>query len=199
VPRLWLVLPDDGRRPNPGPLDELLARWLYGYMAQEKDDSETDSVFRALADPTRRRILRDLRKTDLAAGDIASHFPISGPSVSRHLAVLKAAGLATERRQANKVIYSLAPERLRLTVGAFLSAVCPDDTSARSPRKKKSKAADKGAGKDKGKPSGTGHAGQRAGARAKSTPAQEETGPAAAHGGAISTATGISTGISTGE
>ena len=58
------------------------------------DESAVASVFRALADPTRRRILQALRKGELAAGDIASRFPISGPSVSRHLAVLKAAGRA---------------------------------------------------------------------------------------------------------
>jgi DNA-binding transcriptional ArsR family regulator len=164
-------------------------------MAQEKDDVQTGSVFRALADPTRRRILRDLRKGDLAAGDIASRFPISGPSVSRHLAVLKAAGLATERRQANKVIYSLAPERLRLTVGTFLSTVCPDDALARSPRKKKGKATDKNATKDKGKPSGASRAGQRAGARAKGAPAQRDAGSAAPRGtSAISTPAVIGTG-----
>ena len=164
-------------------------------MAQEKDDSQTDSVFRALADPTRRRILRDLKKADLAAGDIASRFPISGPSVSRHLTVLKAAGLATERRQANKVIYSLAPERLRLTVGTFLSTVCPDDTSARPPHKKKGKAPDKNASKDKGKPPGASHAGVRAGARTKGTLAQDNGGSAEPHGNVtISPLTAISTG-----
>lgn len=44
------------------------------------------SVFRALADPTRRQILQDLRDGEMAAGDIASRFPIKGPSVSRHAA-----------------------------------------------------------------------------------------------------------------
>src|SRR5947209_7960567 len=50
-------------------------------------------VFRALADPTRRQILQDLRGGELAAGEIGARFPISGPSVSRHLSVLKAAAL----------------------------------------------------------------------------------------------------------
>ncbi len=120
-------------------------------MAQDKDDPETAAVFKALADTTRRRILRDLRKGDLSAGDIASRFPISGPSISRHLTVLKSAGVVTERRQANRVIYSLAPERLATTVGTFLAAVCPDKTSSRPPRKKRSKASEKSPGKDKGK------------------------------------------------
>ena len=104
-------------------------------MAQDTDDFQTQAVFKALADPTRRRILRDLKKAPLPAGDIASHFPISGPSVSRHLAVLKAAGLVTERRQANKVIYSLAPERLAVTVGSFLRRGVPRPVAAPSAKK----------------------------------------------------------------
>ena len=100
-------------------------------MAADREDTATAAVFRALADPTRRQILQDLCKGELAAGDIASRFPISGPSISRHLAVLKAAGLITERRQANRVIYSLVPDRLVLSVGLFLSAVCPEETLAR--------------------------------------------------------------------
>jgi DNA-binding transcriptional ArsR family regulator len=119
--------------------------------AVQSDAVQSDAVFKALADPTRRRILRDLKKADLPAGDIASRFPISGPSVSRHLAVLRAAGLVTEQRQANKVIYSLVADRLAATVGSFLAAVCPDELP-RPQRKKKGKSADKNGGKDKGKP-----------------------------------------------
>lgn len=83
-------------------------------------------AFRALADPTRRQILEELRAGELSAGEIAGRFPISGPSVSRHLGVLKAAGLIRERRAANRIIYSLAEERLALCVSRFLSAVCPE-------------------------------------------------------------------------
>ncbi|MGO8875334.1 MAG: metalloregulator ArsR/SmtB family transcription factor [Acidimicrobiales bacterium] len=84
------------------------------------------SVFRALADPTRRQILQDLRDGERSAGDIAARFPISGPSVSRHLSLLKAAGLIQERRDANRIYYQLVEERLALCVGGFLSAVCPE-------------------------------------------------------------------------
>jgi DNA-binding transcriptional ArsR family regulator len=82
-------------------------------------------VFRALADPTRRQILQDLRDGELAAGEIASRFEISGPSVSRHLAVLKTAGLVRDRRDGNRILYALEQDRLALIVGGFLSAVCP--------------------------------------------------------------------------
>ena len=88
--------------------------------------AEEASVFRALADSTRRQILQELRPGELAAGQIAARFPISGPSISRHLGVLKAAGLIRERREANRIFYSLAEERLAICVGRFLSAVCPE-------------------------------------------------------------------------
>jgi DNA-binding transcriptional ArsR family regulator len=100
------------------------------------DDAESESVFRALADPTRRQILQDLRGGELAAGEIAARFPISGPSVSRHLSILKAAGLARERREGNRIIYTLAEDRLALCVGGFLSAVCPDQVVLRHRRAK---------------------------------------------------------------
>ena len=107
-----------------------LALWLNSDMA----DDEAASVFRALADPTRRQILQDLRDGEMSAGDIASRFPISGPSVSRHLSVLKGAGLVRERREANRIIYSLAEDRLALCVGGFLSAVCPEQVVVRRRR-----------------------------------------------------------------
>jgi DNA-binding transcriptional ArsR family regulator len=97
-------------------------------------DDEAASVFKALADPTRRQILHDLRDGELAAGEIASRFPIKGPSVSRHLAILKAAGLVEERRDANKIMYSLVEERLALCVGEFLSTVCPEQIVLRRRR-----------------------------------------------------------------
>jgi DNA-binding transcriptional ArsR family regulator len=93
-------------------------------------------VFRALADPTRRQILQDLRDGEMAAGEVAARFPISGPSISRHLTVLKSAGLVTERREANRIYYSLVEERLAVSVGNFLSAVCPEQVIMRHKRKK---------------------------------------------------------------
>jgi DNA-binding transcriptional ArsR family regulator len=99
---------------------------------------DQSSVFRALADPTRRQILQDLRGGERAAGEIAAGFSISGPSISRHLTILKSAGLVTERRQANKIYYSLVEERLAVSVGSFLSAVCPEQVVIRTKRKKAS-------------------------------------------------------------
>jgi len=82
-------------------------------------------IFRALGDPTRRQILQELKDGELSAGVIVSRFKISGPSVSRHLSILKSAGLIEERREGNRIHYRLQPERLALCLGDFLSAVCP--------------------------------------------------------------------------
>lgn len=66
-----------------------------------------DLLFHALSHPCRRRIVVMLRKEDMNAGEIASRFDISQPSVSRHLMVLRKAGLVTAKRCANQVVYSL--------------------------------------------------------------------------------------------
>jgi DNA-binding transcriptional ArsR family regulator len=92
-------------------------------------------VFKALADPTRRQILQDLKDGELSAGEITARFPISGPSISRHLSILKGADLVEERREGNKIVYQLEPEHVAEVVGAFLSAICP--TQALRNRKRK--------------------------------------------------------------
>src|SRR2546427_12944614 len=71
-------------------------------------------AFRALADPTRRQILQELKKGELSAGQIAACFPISGPSISRHLSILKTADLISERREGNRILYRLGPEQVGL-------------------------------------------------------------------------------------
>jgi DNA-binding transcriptional ArsR family regulator len=90
-------------------------------------------VFRALADPTRRQILEELKPGELSAGEIAGRFAISAPSISRHLAILKAAELVSERRDGNRILYRLEPETLITSLNAYLSAVCP--TQVRQRRK----------------------------------------------------------------
>lgn len=66
-----------------------------------------DATIRALADPTRREILRLLRERDLAAGEIASRFDMTAPTVSHHLSVLKQAGLVQAERNGRSVVYSV--------------------------------------------------------------------------------------------
>jgi DNA-binding transcriptional ArsR family regulator len=94
-------------------------------------------VFRALADPTRRQILQELKRGELAAGEITACFTISGPSISRHLSILKNADLISERREGNRILYRLQPEQIASAVGDFLSAVCPTQIGQRRRLKRK--------------------------------------------------------------
>ena len=64
-------------------------------------------VFKALADPTRRRILELLAQGDLTAGEIAAHFDMTKPSVSHHLNILKSAALITDERRGQNIVYCL--------------------------------------------------------------------------------------------
>lgn len=64
-------------------------------------------TFRALADPTRQRILELLGKRDMTAGEIADQFHISKPSISHHLSLLKQAELVVDERQGQTILYSL--------------------------------------------------------------------------------------------
>jgi DNA-binding transcriptional ArsR family regulator len=59
---------------------------------------QRDRVFRALADPTRREILRLLRSGRLTVGELTDHFPVSRPAISKHLRSLRSAGLVATRR-----------------------------------------------------------------------------------------------------
>lgn len=68
--------------------------------------------FTALADPTRRGIVELLADGERDAGTIAGHFTISKPAISRHLGVLRAGGMVSMRRDAQRRIYSLRPEGL---------------------------------------------------------------------------------------
>jgi len=76
-------------------------------MSKEQAQSGRDDTFRALADPTRRRILRLLSAGEMSAGDLATNFEISGPSMSHHFNVLKNADLIRTRRNGQQILYSL--------------------------------------------------------------------------------------------
>src|ERR1051325_7559961 len=93
-------------------------------------------IFKAIADPTRRQILQMLKDEDLAAGEIASSFEMAAPSVSKHLSILKNAGLITERRDGNRIIYSLVPEQLAGCLSEFITSVCPINHFQKKNRKK---------------------------------------------------------------
>jgi len=71
-----------------------------------------DAVLQALADPNRRVVLGILRDHDATAGELADALPIARPGVSRHLRVLREAGLVDVRQDAQRRIYRLRPEAL---------------------------------------------------------------------------------------
>ena len=64
-------------------------------------------TMKALADPIRREILEQLKSGRLSAGEIAEKFPVSGAAVSKHLAVLKEAGLIRDAREGKFIFYEL--------------------------------------------------------------------------------------------
>ena len=64
-------------------------------------------VYEALADPTRREIIAMLAASERSAGEIAGRFEIAGPSVSRHLRVLRESGVVSYRAEAQMRIYRL--------------------------------------------------------------------------------------------
>ena len=65
------------------------------------------SVFKALSDPTRRRVLQLLRARPMSAGELSDQFGVSKPTMSAHFAVLKEAGLVHAEKAGKSVIYHL--------------------------------------------------------------------------------------------
>jgi len=66
-----------------------------------------NNVFKALSDPTRRRVLELLRKRPMTAGDLSEHFPVSKPTMSAHFAVLREANLIDAEKSGKTVTYRL--------------------------------------------------------------------------------------------
>jgi DNA-binding transcriptional ArsR family regulator len=81
---------------------------LIRYLAKRRT---MNLVFKALADPTRRRVLELLRKGPMTAGDLSDHFSVSKPTMSGHFAVLREAGLVDAHKSGKAVSY-----RLKLSV-----------------------------------------------------------------------------------
>jgi DNA-binding transcriptional ArsR family regulator len=89
-------------------------------------------VFRALADPTRRRVLALLREKPMSAGELADQFDVSKPTMSAHFSVLREAGLIDASKHGKTIIYRLkmsvleeALMGLAQTVGLDLQASSP--------------------------------------------------------------------------
>ena len=69
--------------------------------------SDANSAFRAIGDPTRREILRLLRKGEMNAGELAARFDITKPTLSHHLSILTDADLVARRRDGQTIWFSL--------------------------------------------------------------------------------------------
>jgi len=72
-----------------------------------------EGALKAIAEPTRREILRLVIDEERTAGDIAAHFDVTRPAVSQHLRVLKEADLVSERRDGTRRYYRARPETIR--------------------------------------------------------------------------------------
>jgi ArsR family transcriptional regulator, arsenate/arsenite/antimonite-responsive transcriptional repressor len=84
-----------------------------------------ETVFEALASTPRRKILAYLAEAELTAGEIASRFAMSKPSISKHLAILEGAGLIKSDKRGQFVHYALVRENLVNTLNGFVQEVCP--------------------------------------------------------------------------
>jgi DNA-binding transcriptional ArsR family regulator len=79
-------------------------------------------VYKALADPTRRRILELLRERDRTAGELAEHFDLAKPTLSRHFAVLREAGLIDGSKDGTTITYSLNVSVLEEALWGLMNA-----------------------------------------------------------------------------
>jgi len=91
------------------------------------------SVFKALSDPTRRRVLQLLRQGPMSAGEISDQFEVSKPTMSAHFAVLKEADLVHAEKTGKSVIYYL---KLSVLEEALLGFVHSFDQGAEAPAPK---------------------------------------------------------------
>jgi DNA-binding transcriptional ArsR family regulator len=91
--------------------------------------SAQQSVFKALADPTRRAILKQLQDGSATAGKIADAFPISRPSLSHHFNILKAADLVRTERRGQHIVYSLNATVLQEATAMLLDIFSPGEKS----------------------------------------------------------------------
>ena len=89
-------------------------------------------VFAAVADPARREVLTALAGGDLSAGEVAALFPVSRPAVSRHLRVLREAGLVRDELVGRRRLYRLDPDGLA-PITAWLTALVDEPAGPARP------------------------------------------------------------------
>jgi ArsR family transcriptional regulator, arsenate/arsenite/antimonite-responsive transcriptional repressor len=85
-----------------------------------------EKAFKALASTPRRRILNHLAGGPMTVTEIASHFDMAMPSISKHISVLHDAGLLHRQKRGQEVIYSIAADSLANSLYSFLTPFCPE-------------------------------------------------------------------------
>ncbi|ADJ26986.1 transcriptional regulator, ArsR family [Dehalogenimonas lykanthroporepellens BL-DC-9] len=80
----------------------------------------TESIFKALADDTRRRILKLLGERPMSAGELAEHFDLAKSTMSGHFNVLKSANLIQEERRGTVIMYSLNVSVMEETLAGIM-------------------------------------------------------------------------------
>jgi DNA-binding transcriptional ArsR family regulator len=91
--------------------------------------SKQQPVFKALADPTRRAILKRLQDGSETAGEIAESFAISKPSLSHHFNILKAADLVRTERRGQHIVYSLNATVVQEAMAVLLDIFSTSDAT----------------------------------------------------------------------
>ena len=91
-----------------------------------------NQVYKALSDPTRRKILELLRERDMSAGEISDKFVFSKPAMSKHFSILKEAGLITGAKTGTTIMYSLNVSVLEEALLSLMSSFKITSKSGRS-------------------------------------------------------------------
>lgn len=112
--------PDAVTRPDLCPDTERVARGV-DTLLDEETSSRLAEVFRALADPTRARIICCLLRQELCTCDLAEVIGITEPSVSQHLRLLRGLRLVRTRREGRRVYYALDDDHVRQLISVSLS------------------------------------------------------------------------------
>jgi DNA-binding transcriptional ArsR family regulator len=110
------------------------AEWLLDTFRLLANYHIMSLVFKALSDPTRRRVLQLLRRGPLSAGELSDQFNVSKPTMSAHFAVLKEADLVHTEKAGKSVIYHL---KLSVLEEALLGFVHSFGVGAKAPKPKK--------------------------------------------------------------
>lgn len=98
-----------------------------------------NQVFKALSDPTRRRVLQLLRERPMTAGELADHFDLSKPTMSAHFSVLKAAGLIYPEKEGTTITYRLRMSVLEDALLGFAETFGLEPSDERRPAPKRVK------------------------------------------------------------